>query len=244
MLKLFRLPIIVTVLALAFIAPALALAQEGTTVIPAQPSITVSGTGTASGAPDIAYITLGAEARDPNPATAFNQANDTVRAIRDALAGLNIAPEDIQTSSFNMWAQDIYDAGGNATGERTYFVQNVLSIKVREIERAAEAIRTAVDAGANVIQGLSFGVADPNTLMSEARAQAIADARARAEQLAAGLGVQVGDVIAVVEGVLPAPGPLANARMDVMAGDGGAAQVAPGSFSVTVNISVSFAIAR
>lgn len=242
MLKSSRFFVLALSLAALLALPIIAFAQDGSIMTPTQRSITVSGSGTASGAPDIAYITLGAEARDPNPSTAFNQANDRIRAIRDALAGLNIAPEDIQTSSFNMWAQDIFDSSGNATGERTYYVQNVISIKAREIERAGEVIRAAVDAGANIIQGLSFGVAEPDALMTEARAAAIADARARADQLAAALGVSVGEVIAVIEGVVPPSVPLPNVRMDVMAGEGGVAQVAPGSFSVSVNVTVSFAI--
>jgi hypothetical protein len=241
MLKPIRTPMIVLALAALLALPVLAFAQEGTPVTPTQRSITVSGTGQASGAPDIAYITLGSEATDPNPSNVFNSVNTTIRAVRAALAGLNIAEADIQTSSFNMWAQDEYDASGGRTGNRVYYAQNILTIKVRDIAVTGEVIRVAVDAGANVIQGLMFGLSDPNALMSQARTAAIADAQARAQQLAQALGVTVGEVILVTEGTVPSNVPLPNVRGQ-MADAVVSAQVAPGSLSVQVDVTVTFAI--
>lgn len=202
-------------------------------------TITVSGIGVASGAPDIAYLQIGTDQTDANPATAFNNANSVMSAVRDAVVGLGVDAADIQTSTFNMWVQDNTDSNGNPTGERTYHAQNMVTISIRDISQAGDVINAGIDAGANNINGLTFGIADSTELANQARDLAIGDAQARAAQIASTLGVEVGDVITVNESVSSdnQPRPIMAASIA-----GGGASVSQGQLTVNVQVTITFAI--
>ena len=204
-------------------------------------TITVSGTGQALGAPDIAYIQLGTDQSNSDPAAAFQSANDVMNAVRDAVTGLGVAASDIQTTTFNIWVQDNTDSSGNPTGERTYHAQDIVTITVRDVTKTGDVISAAIGAGANNINNLSFGIADPTELANQARAMAIADAQSRAQQIASTLGVTVGPVMTVNESVSSdgQPQPMA---MAYAASAGGGAPVNQGQLTVSVQVTITFAI--
>lgn len=210
------------------------------------PSINVSGTGESFGAPDIAYVYLGVNTANANVTTAINQANETLTAIVAAMSDQGIAPEDIQTASYSVYPEDRYDPQtGQPTGERIYRVQQTVTITVRDISKAGAVIDAGVAAGANVVNGVSFGIADTSALEAEARTKAVADARARAEQLAKAFGVTLGEPIVISEGYVNAPITMAgDARAEMFAASVTASQVNPGQMSVSVQVNVSFAIGQ
>ncbi|MCA9891410.1 MAG: SIMPL domain-containing protein [Anaerolineae bacterium] len=201
-------------------------------------TIAVSGNGTASGTPDIAYLQIGTEQTNSDPAAAFSSANDVISALQQAVVDLGVDATDIQTSAFNMWVQTNTDNSGNSTGESTYHAQNMLTICVRDVTQAGDIISAAVNAGANNINGLNFGIADPTALANQARDIAIADAQARAQQIASALGVNVGPAITVNESVSGGAQPLAARAFS--AGVGGAS-VRQGQLSVNVQVTITFA---
>jgi uncharacterized protein len=215
-------------------------AQTNTTTGPVN-SISVSGSGQASGTPDVAYINLGVDTVDPDVGQAVENANTEMAAIIAALTDAGVDPKDIQTTNFNVYPEDRYDQNGQPTGERVYHVQNSLTVTVRDIANVSTVIEAGLDAGADSINGLNFGIDDTADLEQEARLNAIADARQRAEQLAAAFGVTLGDPIIISEvtgGYYPPPMP-----MMAQAGMGGAdVQITPGQLQVSVQVNVTFAI--
>lgn len=219
---------IVMILALALPAAA----QEAVT----GRTITVTGFGSASGAPDVAYISLGVQFNDADPTAAFNRVNTGIAAVREAMLEMGIDERDLQTSGFNMWVQEMYDPSGMATGNRTYNATNMLNITVRDISRAGDVITAGINAGANMINSLNFNISDPSGLAQEARVEAVADARARAEQLAGLLGLTVGDVVRIDESVQGAA--LPEARFAIGAGMGGG--VSEGTLAVNVQVTITF----
>jgi uncharacterized protein YggE len=78
-------------------------------------------------------------------------------------------------------------------------VDQQIVVTLREPGKLGELLAQAVAAGADSIQSVAFAVGDPNALASRAREMAIADARARAEQMAAGLGVTLGPAMTIGE---------------------------------------------
>lgn len=211
------------------------------------PSISVSGTGESFGAPDIAYVYLGVNTADANVTSAINQANEKLAAILAAMSDQGIAPEDIQTANYSVYPEDRYDPQtGQPTGERIYRVQQTVTITVRDISKAGAVIDAGVAAGANVVNGLSFGIADTSALESEARAKAVENARARAEQLAAAFGVTLGEPIVISEGYSSQPIVMAaDVRAEMFAAQSAApSQVSPGQLSVSVQVNVTFAIGQ
>ncbi len=204
-------------------------------------TITVSGFGTAYGEPDVAYIELGVELVEADLAQAFASTAETMNAVIDALLGVGIAREDIQTTGVNIFPEDRYDQTGTATS-RVYRVRNTVRLTVRDISQVEQMISAGVNAGANTIYNLSFGIADTAALEQEARVQAVENARSRAEQLAGALGVNVGNAIIISEvmnnNIPYAEGFGGSVRMDVAQNQ----PVSAGQLSVGVQVQITFAI--
>ncbi len=204
-------------------------------------TITVTGFGQASGSPDVAHIQLGIDLISEDLGEAVAQASAGMEPLIEAIRQVGVAAEDIQTTNFNVWAEDRYDPErGGPTGERVYHVSNAVRVTVRGIDQLQAVIDAAIGAGANNIYGLSFDMEDPAALEEEARLQAIEDARQRAGQIAEAIGATLGDPIIVEEtgGVAPFP----EAAMVGMGGGGGGIQ--EGQLSVSVQLDVTFSISR
>lgn len=203
-------------------------------------SITVDGLGQAYGNPDIAYVNLGIQTSNSDVISAFNQSNETMDAIVAALQELGIESKDLQTTGLSMYQDTPYDPQTGMPSEtRVYVVHNALTVTVRNIEQVAEVISTGVAAGANNINGISFGISDISELQSSAREAAIADARARAEHLASLAGVQLGNVTAIVE-VDNYNHPVMAAEAQYARGSVSGTSIQEGQLSVNLSLRVTF----
>lgn len=240
---------LLAVLALLVLSAGAVSAQE-VTPQPGYPTntITVSGFGTAAGEPDVAYTELGVELSDPDLATAFAQTAETMNRVISALVEAGVDRTDIQTTGVNIYPQDQFDpTGTNAAPQRVYLVRNTVRVTMRDVNQIEPIITAAVEAGANTIYNLNFGIEDTSGLEQEARVDAVADARDRAAQLASALDVAVGAPIVITE-VINAGGPVfplgggglggANVQFDV------SQPVSAGQLTVTVAVQISFAIAE
>lgn len=218
-------------------------AQSGTT--PTQRSITVQGQGKASGAPDVAHINIGVETTGTSAQEALNSNRLQMTALLSKLTEMGIAEKDLQTSNFSIYAERTQPgqlkSDGVSTGNEiiTYHVSNMVNVTVRDLAKLGDVLDQAVSAGANNVYGVSFEVSDPSTLEAEARSKAIADAKARATDLAKLSDVSVGDVLQVSE-VGGVSGPVyAKASMDSL---GGGTPIQPGELEVSLSVQVTYAI--
>jgi len=203
-------------------------------------TISVNGTGKVTVTPDTAVINLGVEAINPDPARAISDNNERMNAVLTAIKALGVEAKDIQTTNFSMWIENIYDINGRSTGETRYHVINQVSVKVRDIAKTGDVLTAALNAGANSVNGISFTVADQTPLVEAARAAAVANAKAKAEQLAQGLGVSVGKVRTVTESSYT---PIyTEAKADRALGMGGSVPVESGQFEISVDVQVVFDI--
>lgn len=235
--------LIFALLALVAVAAAPALGQSNTAGTPN--TITVSGTGSATGAPDSASIQLGVEIAQADLREAFSAANTQISQIIEALVAAGVDRKDIQTSNLSIY-MDRYGAanyGVESPSGAVYVVSNQVSVLVRDINKVADIVNAAIDAGANNIYGLSFGIAEPAALETEARAKAVENARSRAAELAALVGGELGDAIAVTE-VSGGYFPVARGYGMDMAMGGGGAVVEAGQLSVSVDLTVTFELKR
>jgi len=215
-------------------------AQQGG--YPPSNSISVSGTGEAYGTPDVAYIQLGVDTAGADLGQAVSQNNSAMERVKQALLDAGIAEEDLQTTNFNVWIEDKTDPQtGQLTGERVYHVQNTLNVTVRDISKIGDVIDAALNAGANTVYGLTFGISDTTALESEARRKAVEDARTRAQELADALGVRLGDPIIVSESTGGGVVPMYAVEAAVGRG-GGAPPISQGQMAVTVSVSVVYSI--
>ena len=100
-----------------------------------------------------------------------------------------------------------------------------------------------MSSGANTVYGLSFGFSNPDALMSQAREQAVKDARARAEQLATLSGVSLGQIIVIEDGGSNTPPvPLAMPASDMARGAATSVPFQAGQQEVQVQVNVVYAI--
>ena len=208
-------------------------------------TVTVVGSGETFGTPDIAYIYLGVDNADANVSVAIEQSNRDISAIVEAVSALGIDRKDIQTANFSVYPEERYNpTTGEPTGERVYRVQQMLNIIVRDITQAGAVLDTSIGAGADVVNGLSLGIADTQSLETEARVKAVEDARQRATELATAFGMTLGDATVVSE--VTAGYPVYPMDRGLMSADmgGQGSQVNLGQLSVSVQITVTFAMSK
>jgi hypothetical protein len=204
--------------------------------------ISVSGQGIAVAAPDIASLSLGVSTvRD----SARQARDDAASLVTDLIASLEengIEEEDYHTSRFSIDPEIDFRASGEQV-IRGYRVTSILAVTVRDLDRVGEVIDDAVDAVGDPIrvQGVTFSIEDAAALQSEARALAMADAKTKAEELAALAEVDLGKPIAISESSGGGPPPVffgtAELAQDVET------PISPGQLEITVNVQVSYAIA-
>ena len=206
-------------------------------------TISVSGFGEASGKPDMILIQLGVNVVADQVGEAMQESNQVMDEITQALLGVGIAEEDLQTTNFNVWPEDKYDPmTGQSTGERVFHVDSTLQVKVRDIDQAPSVIETAVEKGANNIYGLTYDIDDKSTLEAEARSKAMVDAEVRAKQLAAEIGVTLGDPILVSEGT--SGGTIYPVAYERAVGMGGGPPISAGQLTVSLQVNITYAISR
>jgi len=205
-------------------------------------SITVDGFGQAFGSPDVAYLQLGVQVTDTDVSAAFAQANEKMTDVIAALTEQGIEAKDIQTTGLYMYPETAYDPQtGVPTDNITYRVGNSVDVTIRDVSKIGDVVSAGVDAGANNINSLNFGIADTASLESEARTAAIADAKDRAAQLAAALELTLGDPIIVVESFSSSPPPIAYDRAQAVGGAGNV-PIQEGQLNVNVQVTVTFSI--
>ncbi len=205
------------------------------------PGLTVVGTGTVEAQPDVAYISLGVDLKGEDAAAIVAEATRKMEAILNALKSAGIAEEEIHTVAYNLWVEQRYDPQtGQPTGAFDYHIVHTVRATVHDLGRVGQVLAGAVEAGANSISEVSFSVAEPETLVAQARTRAIADAQKRAQEMASALGVTLGKVVSVSESGGWVPGPYYYGK-----GGGAAEMAAPvpmpsGSFSVSISVVVVY----
>jgi hypothetical protein len=234
-----RIAILLALAAVLMLAVMPAAAQDSGEAYPVN-TITVTGSGSAFGTPDMATIEVGSEVFDQDVSAAFARANETTDAIIEAIVNTGVAREDIRTVNLSVFNTTRFmPETGEVSG---YSVNNNVRVTVRDVSAVEQVIDAAISAGATNLFGLNFQISDPTALEQDARAEAMDNARTRATQLAELIGAQLGDVIIVNETPGGFSGPMPQAFMG--GGGGGGAVVEPGQSTVTVNLNVTFAITR
>ena len=199
-----------------------------------QVTLSVTGYGEANGSPDIANAQLGVSVVDPDISRAINEANAAIESITNAVVAQGVSSNDVMTSHYSVWSEEVYDPQtGRPTGETRYRVDITLAITVRDVNRMGDIITIALDAGATNISGITFGIDDPSALEAEARSKAIADVHDRAEKMAQGMGMTLGNPIVVGENSSGGPGLTYTYGLkgDIGIGGGGQGAGVPSSIS-------------
>ena len=223
------------------LAPHPVLAADPST--PPEHTITVTGTGTATVSPDVADVRLGVTVNKPTVREARSVAAARTTAVIDALKKLGIAEKDIQTTTISLQPTYDYTNNGNPPRITGYSFSNGLAVTVRNLDQTGDVIDNSLAAGATSLDGVGFRVADPAAAETQARTEAMAQAKSSADTLAKASGVSISGVATISEVATPVPGPIyyAGAAFSAAAPDK-ATPVQPGTTDVTITVTVSYLI--
>ena len=151
--------------------------------------LSVSASGEAESRPDRAQFLAGIETFSRS-ATSASEANaEKIAEIVTALRELGIAEDDIQTQNVSVSRVQWGDRKGQ------YQANNTFQVTMDDPDRAGAAITAVTEAGANVLNGPSLTMSDPEAVANEAYAEAFKAARARADAYAEAAGMEVSRVL-------------------------------------------------
>ncbi|HEY7530479.1 MAG TPA: SIMPL domain-containing protein [Gemmatimonadota bacterium] len=230
--------------ALATLLPAPAVAQAPANGDEPRPNtITVAGEGSVRRAPELARVRVGVttEARTARAASEENARR--MAAVVAALRSAGVPEERIQTVQLTVEPAYDYEQPQGRQVLRGFTARNVVEAATTDLEGLGALLDAAIQAGGNTIEGVTFDLEDPAAAQAEALGRAVADARRKAEALAAAAGVELGPVheIAAVQAGPPQPWLSARvAAMDLQAA--APPPVNPGELTITANAQVVWRI--
>jgi uncharacterized protein YggE len=190
-------------------------------------SITVTGSAHRAVAPGAATWRAEAVESDDDPRAAFERCSTRLNALVERLGAVGeVATEAVVV-------QPRFEKG-SATG-----AEAVGAVRVRSAAgRAADVAQAAMAAGADRLHGPRFEYDQASEVQGDLLGEAVADARAKAERLAAAAGGRLGSVQAIEEaGPERVPGP-----QRTMAAVAEAPDVRPRELTVTATVRVVFAL--
>ena len=227
-------------LALLLAVQLLALMCGARSAVVAEPSgIIVTAEGKASGKPDLATITFGVETRDPKAQKAAERNSSEMADVMAAIQGVGVAEEDIRTVDYRIQAEISWeDERQRVIG---YVVVNSVVVKMRDTDKVGDVLDAATEAGANNIYSIQFSFEDPSALREQARAEAMTEARNRAEALAQLAGVGLGRPRQISESFMePWSAYAEKAYAPAPSADVTTTPVSPGQMEVTVQVQVTY----
>jgi uncharacterized protein YggE len=203
--------------------------------------LSVTGTGEARVAPDVATVRLGITRQGPSATTVQGQVNEVAQGILEAVTRLGIDRKFIQTSRLTL--QPIYapQKPDNPEPPRivAYRASNIVSIRVEDLSKSGPVIDAGLKAGANQLEGIHFGLKNELPAREEALREAVREAQAKANTIAAGLGVRLGKVHEVQEGGVSIVQPYAGGGM-LMRAEAAPTPVSPGEITVNATVTVRY----
>jgi uncharacterized protein YggE len=207
-------------------------------------TLNLSAYGETKVAPDMATITLGVMTEGKTAAEAM-QANATrMNAVVASLRKAGIPDKDIQTSNLNLNPQYRYQENQPPVLVG-YQASNNVTVTVNDLKRLGPAVDATVNAGANQVHGISFGLSDPTAAENAAREAAVKALAAKADLYAKATGYRISRLVSLSEGGGYAPQPpmpmVAYAAKREMADAG--TSISAGEMKVRVDISGLYELA-
>ncbi|MDF2656865.1 MAG: hypothetical protein K0R19_3339 [Bacillota bacterium] len=160
--------------------------QEASTSIATPESyntMTLTGQGRVFAQPDLAVIRLGVQTSGTDLNTIQPENAQITQNVLDVLKQAGI--ENIRTVQYTI--DKLYDYENGTQIDRGFNVINLIEIRTDELDAVGRIIDTAVDAGANLIEMISFEASDPSIYYQQALNMAMMDAIEKARTLSRSL---------------------------------------------------------
>jgi uncharacterized protein YggE len=210
-------------------------------------TVTVSGQATVTSPPDEAVVILTVENDGATAPAAMDATSVQTQQVLDRLKSDGIEDSAIQTSSITLYPIRTYDPN---TGKETlagYRAQNSIKVTLKDAATVGKVLTAGVETGVSLVSGPEWRLRDDSQAVNEALTKAVANARTKAETLAAAEGVSIGDVVVMSEGSVQVP-VVPVYRYDTAGAEEmakvAATPVSAGNLDVTATVTVTYALKR
>jgi uncharacterized protein len=206
--------------------------------------IWVNGEGKVTAVPDVSVLSLGVQAQAITVKETQSQASASMDAIVKAVKAGGVADKDIQTQYFNIQQLTQYDDKTRQQVITGYSVTNTVTVKMRNVANTGAIIDAVVKAGGDNtrINSISFTIDDPTPYKNSARQLAIADAKAKAKQMADLAGVKLGDPTYISESGSSVPIKSASGGIAPSAPSETPTPISPGEMVITLTVQITYNI--
>ncbi|MFA5169230.1 MAG: SIMPL domain-containing protein [Candidatus Paceibacterota bacterium] len=212
-----------------------------------QNTINISETGTVYAVPDIALVTFTAITQESTINQALQKNNDKANGIIDFLKRQGINDADMKIVDFNIYPQYEWQTKGvdltiYPLGKRVitaYQAVESVEVKMRDTDLIGRNIQGSLEAGASQVSGLQFTIDKEEDFKKQARQIAMTNAKAKAQEIADGMGVRLGEPVSFTESYYA---PSFSATDKATAGTGSNMQIVVGENKIEVTVNVSYEI--
>ena len=236
-----------TFLSLSTVGAIPAIAQEAPAKTEAM--ISVTGHSEQSLPTDMALITLSVVKTQETAALALKDNSTVMAEVIAAIKSAKVEDKDIQTSNFSVVPQYFYqqsDDGKQLPPKLTgYTVTNSVVVRMKDVARVGELLDLAISKGVNQGGDIRFLNSDPNEAISRARAGAVKDALAKAQEIADAAQMKLGRVVLLAESNIIGPTTIeTRAQFKAQDGAGQAVPVENGENTYSVDVTLNIAIEK
>ncbi len=203
--------------------------------------MTVVGEASSQENNQVARFNAGVNAVNDNKEVAINEVNDKIKAVIESVKSFGVEEADIKTQNMNIYQNQESYYEGDRQKQRfgQWNVSNTIEISLRQVDKANELADLLSRSGANNVWGPDFSLDETAEAEEALMEKAIANAKDKAEKMAAASGAKLGKVIQVIEG---GAGNVISPMYRMEGAGGGGAAVEPGSTKVTKTVTVTFEI--
>jgi uncharacterized protein YggE len=200
-------------------------------------TITTTGTATVAATPDKADVQLGVTTQAVTAQDASTQNAAQVSSVLNAIRGVLGANASIKTISYTLSAIYNNPPQGQTAVVVGYVATNIVDATMTDLTLVGKVIDAGIGAGANRVQGITFGLQNPDPVQQQALKAAAASALTQAKAIASGLGVNVGNVLQASQG-----GSISSGT--VLAGVAAAptTPIEPGAIQVSASVTIQVEI--
>jgi hypothetical protein len=208
------------------------------------PTLTVTGAGSVTRAPDRATVSFRIETTNDQAAAATSANAAIANALSAGLAPLHIPASAISTAGYAL-NYNPRPAKPDPTSQQRYgyTVERTIEVVVDSVDGTGAVVDAGVAAGVTNVNGIAFALRDRNAAIRSAQAAALADAVAQARNLAVAAKVRLVRILAIAPSGAGGPGPLMRASPGLMMAANVPTTIDPGNLTIDANVTVEYEIA-
>ena len=207
-------------------------------------TITVTGRGSHKVVPDRVMVNVSIFIEEETSQKAVDKNSKTTADVMEALESLGIEDIKIQIVSFNLDPLYDYRRENEPPEVYAYRAATVLEVSTTEITMVGEIIAEAIEAGANDVSSLIFGLSDELEREAKKKAfeEAATDGKNKADDIADSLGIEIVDIYYINESETYVPAPFAAREFAIEESLDGVSPlpINPNEVEVTAVVQISY----